>query len=310
VFHPPDQPSRLPAGGENAIAYAIGVMADEWTLLIVRQALHGARRYLDWRGTLPISHAVLTSRLRRLGELGMLATVPYQDRPRRLEYLLTPRGFDIWPMLIAIWAWEPGQSIQDVQCGQICHPVLTCRGCGDAIKARDVAGEFGGSGTWRRSVPHATTRRRSRDSEPGLLPETTALVGNRWSAALLGAAFSGARRFGEFQERMCAPATMVSDRLRTFCAHGVLRPEVSGYRLTNKGRTFYPVVLTAIDWGQRWFHAPEGPAMVYRHRGHTFIPAFVCDRCAVPLVGTAVVIGPAHPVARATRRHSGTVPSP
>jgi len=106
MLHPPDRPSALPAGGENAVAYAIGVTADEWTLLIIRQALAGARRYKDWQRALPISHAVLTARLRRLEELGMLVAVPYQDRPRRLEYCLTQRGAEIWQVLVGIWAWE------------------------------------------------------------------------------------------------------------------------------------------------------------------------------------------------------------
>src|SRR5690349_18417823 len=131
MLHPPDRPSALPAGGENAVAYAIGVTADEWTLLIVRHALAGVGRYNDWQRLLPISHAVLTSRLRRLEELGMLRAVPYQDRPRRLEYRLTPRGLGIWPVLVGIWAWEAHwvtdrRVIRDVHCGHISRPLLSC----------------------------------------------------------------------------------------------------------------------------------------------------------------------------------------
>jgi DNA-binding HxlR family transcriptional regulator len=290
VRHPPDEPSLLALGGENAIAWSIGVTADEWTLLIIQHALRGVRRYNDWRQVLSISHAVLTSRLRRLEELGMLRSIPYQDRPRRLEYLLTPRGRDIWPVLVGIWSWEAGDAVRHVQCGQICRSVLACGQCGQDAPAREIAGKFGPSGTWPRSVPAANTRRRSHGSSPGLLRDTTALIGNRWSAALVGAAFFGARRFGEFQERMGAPAAIVADRLRTFCATGVLRQEDGIYRLTDKGREFFPVVVSSIEWGQRWFHAPEGPAMVFQHGDHTFLPRPRCDQCAQPLTGDSIVI--------------------
>jgi DNA-binding HxlR family transcriptional regulator len=321
VPHPPDRPSALPAGGDNAVAYAIGVTADEWTLLIIRQALHGARRYNDWQRAMPISHAVLTSRLRRLEELGMLVAVPYQDRPRRLEYHLTPRGLGIWPVLVGIWAWEAhwvsgGLVIRDVHCGQLTLPLMACGRCRAVVRTRDVRGDFGPSGSWPRSVPHATNRRRSRggNGTPGLLPETTALVGNRWSAALLGAALFGAHRFGEFQSRMGAPASIVSDRLRTFCERGVLtatadeqRADRSLYHLTTKGRAFFPVVLCAIHWAQQWFQAPEGPAMEFRHDDHPFTPVPLCDQCRVPLNRADTVIESA---VRATNGRTGTVLRP
>jgi DNA-binding HxlR family transcriptional regulator len=311
LAHPGDRPSELPAGGENSVAWMIGVTADEWTLRILREARQGARRYNDWQRAMPISHAVLTSRLRRLAELGLLAAIPYQQRPPRLEYPLTPRGLDIWPVLVSIWAWEAHwvadrPVIRDVHCGQLGQPSLTCGQCGIPVTARDVAGAFGPSGTWERSVPVATTRRRSVGGQqgPGLLAETTALVGNRWSAAMLGAAFFGARRFREFQQRMLAPAAVVADRLRTFRAHGVLRAEGTTYRLTEKGRAFFPVVVCGIHWAQRWFPAPEGPAMVFRHRDHAFVPALACDRCTRPLDGAGTVIE-----SDATRPAARSVPS-
>ncbi|MEC4019813.1 enoyl-CoA hydratase-related protein [Streptomyces sp. H27-D2] len=85
-------PTRLPPGGQNAIAEALGLLGDEWTLLILRYALQGTRRYQDWRERLPISHAVLSARLTRLTDAGLLARDAYQQRPVRYEYRLTPRG--------------------------------------------------------------------------------------------------------------------------------------------------------------------------------------------------------------------------
>src|SRR5205823_818853 len=68
--------------------------------------LAGVRRYGQWLELLPISNAVLTDRLARLSRYGLLRRVAYQERPPRYEYRLTRRGRDIWPVLLAIWAWE------------------------------------------------------------------------------------------------------------------------------------------------------------------------------------------------------------
>ncbi|TQK50611.1 HxlR family transcriptional regulator [Streptomyces sp. SLBN-118] len=294
----------LPAGGQNAVAVTFGLLGDEWTLLILRQAHLGVSRYQDWREQLPISDAVLTARLARLTEHGLLTRDAYQQRPVRYEYRLAPRGLAVWPVLVAIWGWEfrwvAGRReelpwMRHRSCGRDSEPVLSCASCGERAGPRDVRSVIGPSGEAARCIPAAVTRRRSTSGdagEAGLFPETMALIGNRWSVALLGAAFLGDRRFGQFQQRLGAPPTMVADRLRTFCALGVLRATGSDYRLTAKGRAFFPVVMTLIDWGQRWYAAPEGPTLVSVHRscGREFLPRLVCSECGERLVERDVLV--------------------
>ncbi|MET7620084.1 helix-turn-helix domain-containing protein [Streptomyces sp. NPDC005408] len=294
----------LQAGGQNAIAVTLGLLGDEWTLLILRHAHLGVRRYQDWRDQLPISDAVLTGRLGRLTGHGLLTRDAYRQRPVRYEYRLTPRGLAVWPVLVSIWGWEfrwvAGQRdelpwMRHRSCGRNSEPVMICDGCGERTGQRDVRSVLGPSGEAARSIPAAATRRRSTSGDggaAGLFPETTALIGNRWSVALLGAAFFGVHRFGEFQQRLGAPPAMVADRLRTFCALGVLRAAGQDYRLTAKGRAFFPVVMTLIDWGQRWYAAPEGPALVSVHRscGREFSPRLVCAECGERLVERDVLV--------------------
>ncbi|MCX4820827.1 helix-turn-helix transcriptional regulator [Streptomyces sp. NBC_01142] len=299
-----ETPTPLPAGGQNAIAVTFGLLGDEWTLLILRYAHQGVRRYQDWREQLPISDAVLTGRLARMTEQGLLTRAAYQERPVRYEYRLTPRGRALWPVLVTVWGWEfrwvAGQREElpwtgHHSCGRHSEPVLVCDACGGQTEPRDVRSALGPSGDAGRSVPAGATRRRSISGDggaAGLFPETTALIGNRWSVALLGSAFLGDQRFGEFQQRLGAPPTVIADRLKTFCARGVLRATGTTYRLTAKGRAFFPVVMTLIDWGQRWYAAPEGPALVSVHRpcGREFRPRLVCGVCGERLVERDVVI--------------------
>jgi DNA-binding HxlR family transcriptional regulator len=292
-----DDVTLLPAGGRNPIGVALGLLGDEWTLLILRHALQGVRLYGDWMRRLPISHAVLTGRLARLTEFGLLERVAYQRKPERFEYRLTRRGRGVWPILLGVWAWElsfvehhaeelPRMRHRD--CGEFFEPVLVCGTCSGPVRPRDLVGGFGPSGTWERSMPSATTRRRAASApghRAGFFPETTALVGNRWSCALLGAAFQGARRFRDFEERLSAPPVVIADRLRTFVDLGVLAAD---YRLTAKGLAFFPVAVHTMEWAQRWFRSPEGPALVYEHAGHAFRPRSACSRCALPLRGDAI----------------------
>lgn len=88
-----------------AIAQALDVVGDWWTLLIVRDTARGVHRFDDLQRELGMSRKVLTERLRLLVEADVLTKVPYQDRPVRHEYRLTPRGHALLPVLIALQDW-------------------------------------------------------------------------------------------------------------------------------------------------------------------------------------------------------------
>jgi DNA-binding HxlR family transcriptional regulator len=298
----------LAADGPNSIAVSNGIVGDEWTLWIVEMGLHGITQYNEWLRAGPISSSVLTARLARLVEADVMERVPYNTRPPRHDYRLTARGRSMWPILLTMWDWEQTwvndahehlPRMRHTTCGSIFSPLMLCDACDVLVAPRDIESRFGPSGSWQRSIPSAVTRRRShtgnRPSE--LVDQTMALIGNRWSTALLGAAFMGATRFGEFEQRMGAPPTIVAERLRTFCEIGVLqqspnprRPDWVVYHLTDKGRGFFPVLASVLEWGQRWFHAPEGPAMRMEHTRcrRTFHPRLMCSVCHERLRGHTV----------------------
>ena len=307
-----------PEIAENSNAIAVGLIGDEWNLAIVRLAImSGVRRYKDFRDRLGIANSVLTARLRRLTEAGVFTMAQYSAAPRRSEYVLTERGRDLWKVLLTIWSWEavwvtehiePLPSMYHTECGEEFSPVMYCGAC-DQPGIRDVRGTFGPSGGFERSVPRATTRRRSAGGSPGpgLVPQTIELIGNRWSASALAAAFLGARRFTDMLVMTGAPPTIVSDRLRTFCQMGVLETVAakagSGrveYRLTDKGRAFFPHVMVMLDWGDRWFRAPEGPATLLTHTacGGEFHPVLHCSSCARELHGSQIQVGGDPPKSR------------
>ncbi|ULE35701.1 winged helix-turn-helix transcriptional regulator [Mycobacterium sp. IDR2000157661] len=269
----------------------LGVLGDEWTLLVVQQALLGARRFGEFKSRLPISNSVLTSRLRSLTEEGLFERREYQASPQRFEYAITTRGRSLWPMLLCIWDWELRWVPDHVQelprmhhdlCGDVFTPLVTCRSCDAVVDEKEIAAQWGPSGTWPRSIPVSSTRRRSEVDQlasPGLFPQTMSVLGNRWGFALVVAAFVGMSRFTDFQTGLRAPPGSVADRLAVLSANGVFAGDGTRYRLTEKGRELFGVVVTAQQWAQRWLEAADGPAVLLSHGGHRFTVALRCGQC-------------------------------
>jgi DNA-binding HxlR family transcriptional regulator len=88
---------------ECPIARVTDLFGDWWTPLVLRDAMYGITRFADFQHELGVSRAVLTQRLTRLVDEGLLDRVPYQDRPVRHEYVLTDKGRAAWDVLAAMW---------------------------------------------------------------------------------------------------------------------------------------------------------------------------------------------------------------
>ena len=88
-----------------SIARALEIVGERWTLLIVRDAFLGVRRFDEFQESLGIARNVLTDRLHRLVEEGILERVRYSERPERFEYVLTRKGRDLQLALAGLRQW-------------------------------------------------------------------------------------------------------------------------------------------------------------------------------------------------------------
>ncbi len=89
-----------------AVANSLDILGDKWSLLVVRDMLHGKRTY----GELALSPEriptnILAERLKRLESAGIIASTPYQDRPVRYAYTLTAKGSALGEVLLAFVRW-------------------------------------------------------------------------------------------------------------------------------------------------------------------------------------------------------------
>ncbi|WP_418003541.1 winged helix-turn-helix transcriptional regulator [Mycobacterium sp. PDNC021] len=289
-----------PGPDVNAVGRMLGLLGDEWTLLIAQQALLGATRYAEFADRLPISHAVLTRRLSMMTDAELLNRVEYQSNPPRYEYRLTGRGRSLWPVLVSIWDWErrwvPEHDLPALRhglCGRTFSPALTCRACGSLTDEKSLVAQWGPSGSWPRSMPVSATRRRSHGDRGGqaeLFPQTMSILGNRWSFAVMVAAFVGTIRFTDFADQLGAPPGSLADRLQILVGNDVLTVSDGRYRLTEKGRAVLPIIVTALDWAQRWFATPEGPAVIVTHTrcANEFHAQLECDQCQESVRGSEI----------------------
>jgi DNA-binding HxlR family transcriptional regulator len=94
---------------ENAdcpVARSLDVLGDWWSLLIIRDALLGKRRFSEFQKSLGCAKNILTVRLRALVEHGILTTAPASDGSAYQEYQLTPKGRGVFPVLVALRQWS------------------------------------------------------------------------------------------------------------------------------------------------------------------------------------------------------------
>src|SRR5205823_14777410 len=93
------------AGQNCSIAGTLELIGERWTLLVLRDAFLGVRRFDDFQRDLGVARNVLAARLGRLVDEGVLERVAYQERPERFEYRLTEKGLDLWPVLATLMQW-------------------------------------------------------------------------------------------------------------------------------------------------------------------------------------------------------------
>jgi DNA-binding HxlR family transcriptional regulator len=86
-------------------ARALDSVGDWWSILILRDALQGMKRFDEFEHSLGIGSNTLSRRLKHLVSEGLFKRRQYDDRPPRYEYLLTPKGRDFYPVLIALFTW-------------------------------------------------------------------------------------------------------------------------------------------------------------------------------------------------------------
>ncbi|MDF3837770.1 helix-turn-helix domain-containing protein [Cupriavidus basilensis] len=143
------------------IARGLERVGEWWSMLLMREAFYGTRRFDDFQKNLDIAPNMLTRRLGALVEEGLLERRQYSEKPPRYEYVLTQCGRDFLPVLLAMLAWgnkhfaPEGTSVEllDKETGRLVEPVLVDGGTGERLSLKRhavVPGPAAGEGMRRR----------------------------------------------------------------------------------------------------------------------------------------------------------------
>ncbi|MBL3668344.1 helix-turn-helix transcriptional regulator [Streptomyces sp. M2CJ-2] len=128
----------LETSTENCtVQRTLDLVGEKWSLLLVRDAMNGVRRFDDFRRHVGLSESVLTDRLRKLVAAGIMRTVPYSEPGSRTrhEYRLTRKGWDLWPAMMALKQWGdrytadpegPPLEVAHRECGRPVEAVVVC----------------------------------------------------------------------------------------------------------------------------------------------------------------------------------------
>lgn len=288
----------------SSVNRALDVIGDRWVIMILQQAWFGVRRFDEFQVRLELARSTLTNRLKHLTEHGVLAREVYSERPLRHEYRLTAKGRDLYPAALMMLSWQQrwappgGQApilLRHSGCGELTTPRMTCASCGGEVDPREVDYTLGPGA----SAATARSPRRRRSTVEGQ-PATRTLVssallellGDRWTPQVAATAFFGLRRFEDMREALELAPNILADRLRRLVELDVFRTEVYQarpqrlhYRLTDRGRAFYPILLALLAWGDRWYAPPGGVPMILTHRpcGAVLRAQVACSVCAAPL---------------------------
>jgi DNA-binding HxlR family transcriptional regulator len=133
------------------IARTLELVGEKWTLLILREAFFGVRRYEDMHRNVGCARNLLSGRLAKLVDHGILSREPYREpgSRQRYEYRLTPKGKELFPIVVALMDWGdrwaagetgPPIEVRHAGCDAPVHAKLTCDAGHSELTARDTYG--------------------------------------------------------------------------------------------------------------------------------------------------------------------------
>lgn len=146
---PPDAIDRPKRRREaTTIERTLTLVGDRWSILVLRAAFRGIRRFDDFCSDLGIARPILTARLRKLVDAGLMTKEPYQQHPPRYEYKLTPTGAALSPAIVALVRWgdehlstaQPTTKLVHAPCGTELEQGFWCHSCATTFGPSAIRG--------------------------------------------------------------------------------------------------------------------------------------------------------------------------
>lgn len=284
----------------GSLSRALTLIGDPWALQILKECFIGVRRFQDFQTRLGIPRQTLLERLERFAEHAILYKAPAKHERIVYEYRLTPKGADLYSFILMVWrlhrCWHLGAAMLPERlyhraCGHSMDVDMQCGTCREPIVPEAVAFEPGpGSAAPAEPVRRARIVNELQDLGPKYL--ATVILGDGWSVLVLNAVLRGTQNFDAIRKALRISSNVLSARLKTLLSLDLVSQEPNpedgrklSYRATCKGRDVYPLIISLVQWGDRWLAGSLGPPDVVWHTscGHLLHPAVYCDHCGESL---------------------------
>lgn len=266
-----------------------------WSHLVLKEAFLGTQRFQDFQTRLGIPRQTLVHRLGRFSDDAIFYKRPMIKRRGSFEYILTPKGRDLYWYTLLVWRWhrkwQPDaknlpETLVHRTCGQRMTPVYACKICGEEPAKQSI---FVSKINGHAGFATNNTRRRSRIS--GQLEALStdyavgAIMADAWALLVLTAVIEGATRFSEIQTQVSISSKVLAARLKVLVHLAMLENrsdyDRSIYTTTPRGMGVYAAIIELRGWGDRWLAGSSGPSETYTHTPCGSYAHFrmLCDTC-------------------------------
>ncbi len=283
----------------SSLVRALNVVGDAWTVLILKEAFMGVRRFNEFQENLGIPRQTLALRLAALADNQIFYKKPTLHRTLVQEYHLTPKGLDIYDFIVSIWKWHKQYDIGPnflpeklihKPCGRSLEARMVCRACHEPVERADIRIRSG-DGAGIDPKPAARNSRlndaafgKASGGDASRMVAAT-VVGDRWSNLVLEAMFRGINTFQAIKNELDIASNILSSRLKKLTEMGLVTSLSEGrridYSVTERGEGLYEVFLSLSNWGDRWLSGSAGaPHILVHHDDHVLDARYVCVHCS------------------------------
>jgi len=289
----PDLDLMRAALASSTLSHGLRRVGDRWTVQILMAAFIGLRRFDAFQARLGIPRHTLSERLKALVAMDLLRRHPYQDRPVRHEYRLSPRGLALYDAVLMDWDWEhrfgdgqPGLPRRLIHrtCGHAFLPKLACDACGEEVTMADMS--FRLRPNPRLPADAGAVARVPRVPLDGV-SLSLGLRLDRWALMIVTAVILGCRHFDQLSHVLGIGPSTLAHRLQALVEAGLLKvtPDRDDqrrrvYLLTPASRSLFGYLTTFAAWAsESLLNEPSSIAPIHRACGKPFVARAACSHC-------------------------------
>ena len=291
----PDLDLTRDALASSTLSHGLHLLGDRWTVALILGAFIGVQRFDDWQTRLGIPRHTLAERLKTLMALGLLEQRPYQSKPLRLAYHLSPKGMGLYNHVLMMWLWErrwgsrqlvlPKRLVHQ-HCGHAFLPALVCTACGEKAGVGDLSFKLQPNATLL--ATQQPRQRAVRLAHEGAGSAGLGLRVDRWAILIVSSLLLGCHYFDEISHVLGIGSSVLARRLAGMVDAGLLicqddtgdaRRKI--YRLTPASRDLFGYIMCFSSWASRHhFQQPSSILPTHKVCGQPFVPGVVCSHCS------------------------------